>query len=389
MAITFTPDALQRIAYSTYNGVYNRKQPYIIDRKQMPFLSFLSKHEDTAPLAGSGGPIVKLKIYGGLDLQGWQRLDTLQFAEQDFELQTQYPWSNIHMGAEFVHDDIEAMGFVVLPNQPRGKNFAKADSESDAYRLVDWLSHAIEDMLDSFDVKEDQLLLSSNSSNSKLPQGLDAYWPISSSASDYANYTSDGDGLRGYYQTGSVGGQTRASYPDLQHFCWYNATYAASGSLRRALITARREAELRSRGRSKGGIRFMMAGAGFIDRYVAFATKNGTNYTTSFINLDPKGNSRLDIGIPDTGLHFEGIPIVHNPSFEILDSIYGPTVTWTNRCYEIDTDSMRLAYAPGKKKFFSAPMDEGDTRVTRLSLDSKMVLLPLINNANSVVSVTA
>src|ERR1035437_920370 len=193
--ITLTPDALARVAYATYTGVYNRRQPYMVDRRQMPFLSFLMKHEDTAPLAGANGVIIKQKIYGGLDLQGWERKDLLQFAEQDFELETQFPWSNIHMGSEVVHDDIEAMGFIVLPNQPRGKNFAKADSESDSYKLVDWVQHMIEDMMDSFDIKADQLYLRDNSSNPKMPQGFDNYFPIGSCT----GMVTDGDGTRGYY----------------------------------------------------------------------------------------------------------------------------------------------------------------------------------------------
>ena len=387
MAITLTPDALARVAYATYTGVYNRRQPYMVDRRQMPWLSFLSKHEDTAPLAGANGPIVKLKIYGGLDIQGWERKDPLQFAEQDFELETQFGWANIHMGSEVVHDDIEAMGFVVLPNQPRGKNFAKADSESDAYKLVDWMSHMIEDMFDSFDIKDDQLLLRDNSSNSKLPQGFDAYWPRGTCT----GMVTDADGTRGYYNLGSFGGKLRSAYPDaLQHFCWLGATWGAGGSLRKALTVARREAELRSRGRSKSGIRYIMAGAGAIDRYVQFATKNNTNYTTAVTVLDKGGSSRLDIGIPDTGLHFEGTPIIHNPTFELVDAIEGRASTdlWTNTMCLIDPDAQCLAYAPGKKKFFSAPMDEGDVRVTRLSLDSKQVLLPKIANANAIVTIS-
>ena len=381
MGITFTPDAIQRIAYAAYNGVYNRRKPIIIDRKRMPWLSFLSKHEDTAPLSGAQGVIIKQKIYGGLDVQGWERRDPLNFAEQDFELETQFPWANLHEGALFVHDDIEAMGFTVLPNQPRGKNFAKADSESDAYKLVDWVSEAIEDMMDTFDVKFDQLMQADNSANPKLPQGLDAYWPIGSTP----GMVTDGDGTRGYYSSGSVGGKTRSAFPDLQHFVWYNATYGANGSLRKALTVARREAELRSRGRTKGGITFIKAGAAFIDKYVAFAQANGIQY-----HLMPAGTPKLDIGIPDTGLHFEGVPIIHDPTHEIRDTIEGTlTVPWTRRAYLVDVDSVCVAYAPGKKRYFSAPMDEGDMREVRLSLDSKLVLLPKVTNANAVVAVAA
>jgi hypothetical protein len=387
MAIQFTPEALQRIAYSTYNGVYNRRNPYKVDRKAMPFLSYASMHEDTAPLAGADGPIVKYQVQSNLDLQGWERKDNLLFNEQSIELEAQYPWSNIHQGIEFVHDDLEAMGFIILPNQPRGKSFAKPDSASDAYKLVNYVDRSIEAMMDKFDVNMDLLLHRDNSANPKLPQGLDAYWPVGVAA----GMTSDGDGTRGYYGEGSIGGKLRASWPDvLQHYLWLGATYGAAGSLRTALTTAKREAQLRSRGRSKSGVKFIMAGAGFIDRYVKFATQNNTNFTQAVTMLSNGGLSRLDIGIPDSGLHFEGTPIIHNPTFEALDQLEGAlTYPWTRRAYLIDPESMCVAYAPGKKRYFSAPLDEGSVRVVRMSLDSKMVLLPKILNASTVVTVAA
>lgn len=384
MTISYTPEALQRIAYSVYNGVYNRRDPLKIDRRMMPLLGFLERREDSAPLAGSGGPIVKYQIQSNLDIQGWERKDNLLFNEQQIELDAQFPWSNIHQGVEFVHDDMEAMGFIVLPNQPRGKNFAKADSESDAVKILDYLSISIEAMMDKFDVNADLLLHRDNSSNPKLPQGLDAYWPIASCT----GMTTDSDGTYGYYNLGSLGGRSRASYPQqFQHWCWLNATTGAGGSIRKALTRSRREANLRSRGRSKSGIKYIIAGSYFIDKYVEFATSNNTNLTKAVTVLDKGGLGHLDIGVPDSGLHFEGTPIIHDPTFEILDQIESPTIPWTKRAYLIDPESMVLAYAPGKKRFFSAPMDEGDVRVVRLSLDSKLVMLPKIPNANAVVSV--
>ena len=383
MAISFTPEALQRIAYSTYTGVLNRRAPYKIDRKQKPFLSFIERQEDSAPLAGAGGVIIKMKTQSNLTLQGWERKDNLLFSEQQFELETQFPWANVHTGWEIVHDDIEAMGFIVLPNQPRGKNFAKADSKSDAYKLVDYLSEAIESMMDIFDVSLDQTLLRDNTANPKLPQGFDNYWPCGVPTS---SVVSDAGGTRGYYATGNFGGKSRAAYPEsLQHFVWLNATNTAGGSLRQALNTARREAELRSRGRSKGGISYIMAGTNALDKYVKFATLNGSNVAQSVTVLNNGGLDKLDIGIPDQGLYFDGIPIIHNPTFRVLDTIENPTYKWEDRMYLIDKESVALGYAPGKKKFFSAPLDEGDVRVTRMSLDSKLVLLPKIANANAVV----
>jgi hypothetical protein len=55
----------------------------------------------------------------------------------------------------------------------------------------------------------------------------------------------------------------------------------------------------------------------------------------------------------------------------------------------IDNEAFRLAYSTAKNKFFSAPMDPADTRVIRLSIDSKVVLAPEIPNACAVLSVAS
>lgn len=388
MAITYTPEALQRIAYSVYNGVINAKAPEKLDRKNMPWRNFIRKHTGSAPLSGADGAIIKWKRTDVLELQGFERKDKLGFAEQEFMLDGRIPWSNVHMGAEMVHDDIEALGYVILPNQPRGKNFAKPDADSEPYRLVNYVAEALESMTDKYDIEEDRVLLTDNSANPKLPQGLDGYLPI---ASLTGMVTDPAGGTYGYYDQGTICGRSRNAYPeDLQHFVWNNATFGANGSLRRALTRSRREAELRSRGRKSQGIGFIMAGTRAIDKYVQFATANNTNLTNSFTPLTNGGLTKLDIGVADTGLHFEGVPIIHNPTFEVLDSLFPTTsVKWTNRMYLIDPASYMLCFAPGKDKFFSAPADDGDMRVTRLSLDSKLLLYPRVPNASAVVSIDA
>jgi hypothetical protein len=367
MASVFTPDILQTILYSVNTEVINRRKPIALDRKNMPWMSVLQKRKGTTGLAGANGPIVKWKVRGGLDLQGWQRKDTLTFAESNIELQGQFPYSNIHMGLELVHDDLESMGYVVLPNQPRGRNFAKPVSEDEANRLVDILYEKVEDLYDSYDVQFDLMMLTDNSSNPKLIQGLDAFMPVANTA-------------------GTIGGVNRSN-PVVQHYVEAGATYGASGTLSAAMTRGRRVGNLNSRGRTVGnkGIDFIMAGAGALDRFVSYARANALQIWT-----DAKGTPNLDIGIPDHALHFEGIPFIHNPSFELMDTLYpGNANPWTNRIYMLNSQTWKMATAPGKDKFFSAPMDPSDTRLTRLSLDSKGVLLPLVPNANSLITVAA
>lgn len=386
MPITHTPESLQRIALAVYSGVVNPKNPIKLDRKATPWRSYLDKHIGSVPLAGADGAVIKWQRTDVLELQAFERKDRLGFGEQDFLLDGRVPLSNIHMGAELVHDDIEALGYTIVPNGVRGKNFAKADSDSDPYRLINYVQAAIEAMTDKNMIEEDKLLLLDNATSPKSPQGLDSMLPIAS-LPGFA--TDPAGGTFGYYDAGTICGRTRASYPEeLQHFVWVGAGYGPTGSLRRALTRAKREAQLRSRGRGSKGVQFIMGGQRAIEKYVQFATTNAANITTATTSLDKGGLSRLDIGVPDSGLYFEGTPIIHNPTFEVLDQLFPTTaVKWTNRLYLIDPAHFELCFAPGKRQFFSAPMDAFDQRVTRLSLDSKLMLYPKIPNASAVVSV--
>ena len=382
MAISFPTDTFYQIGQEVFNSVLNMKDPKKVDRKEMPLLSYLRRKEKDAPTAGNLGVQVIYKNTDQGEIQGWQRNESLNFSESQFDMQTIFPWSNIHFGRELTHDDIEAKGFVVIPNAPRGKAFAKSDPGSENFKKLDFVKEVIESMLDKNDICEDRLLHTDNSADPKLPQGLDAYLPVGATGN---MVTGSGvlAGTYGYYNSGSIGSLFRSSYPEqLQHFIWLNATYGAANSARTSLNRCVRESQLRGRGRSKKGLEFIVAGQGWIDRYIASATASGSNYTNAVTVLKDGGLQNLDIGIPDSAIHFNGIPIIHDPTFEYLDSINpGLTYPWTRRAYGIDKGAFTLGVAGGKVRLFSAPMDPPDKRIIRLSIDSKMVLLPEAPNA--------
>lgn len=379
MASTFTPEALQGILYSAYPAVLNKKAQIKADRKAMPFFTFLGKNEGNAPVAGVtatgiNGPTLKYQLTSDLDLQGFERRDVLAFSEAPIELETVFPWSNVHVGQEFVHEDIEAAcGVTIVPNQARSNKIGKVDSESAAAILVDYWMAKLEAQDDKFDIALDFTLLADNSANPKLPQGLDAYMSVPAAT--------------GLVTTGSLGTKLRSSSIVLQHYAEVGLTYGAAGTLRAGLTRARRQANLNLRGMEmgQGGVDFIMAGAGAIDRYVSYATLNNIQFTTTLADK----NRLADIGLPDTGISFEGIPIVHNPTFEILDAALAPTSPWTRRMYLLNSKTWQMSYAPGKKKVMSFPADPSDVRMTRVSLDSKLVLLPKAINANALVTIAA
>lgn len=377
MATTFTPQILQEISWASYANVLNKRKQIKADRKAMPWLGLLESTEGAAGVAGVSaaginGPILKYQLTADFDLQGFSRRDVLGFAEAPIDLETQFPWSNVHIGQLLVHEDLEAAaGVSVVPNQARSRNIGKVDSASQAQVLVDYIEAKLEAMDDKFDIAMDQMLLSDNSADPKLAQGLDAYLNVPAAS--------------GLVTTGSIGTKLRAQSVVLQHYTEIGATYGAAGTLRAALTRARRQANLNLRGMEMGqsGVDFLLVGAGALDRYVNFCTVNNIQFTTQM--ADKK--RMVDAGIPDTGVSFEGIPLVHCPTFEILDALQAPASPWTRRMYMLNSKTWQLSYAPQKKKVMSFPTDAGDVRETRISLDSKVVLLPKAPNANSVITV--
>lgn len=54
-----------------------------------------------------------------------------------------------------------------------------------------------------------------------------------------------------------------------------------------------------------------------------------------------QGGTSLDPGVTD--VYFQGIPVIWDPVFELLDSIIGPSATpWTNRAYFLNFKNMKL-----------------------------------------------
>lgn len=358
---TTTPEQLQKISYAVHKAVMNKRKPIIADRKQMPwYQDFIARKKKTVGQAG-GGTIIKMKKDGGLDLQFWERKDRLAFLEPSIEMEIEFPHTNVHVGMELVHEDLMKLGYSIEPNGARGKNFAKPMSEDEADRLINYFEEVVEEMMDTYDRKMDIALLRDGSYDSKAIVGLDGL--ISTTPT-----------------VGTFGTKSRANAL-LQNGVALGLTVSAAGTMRSGLTTLQRNLDLNSRGRG-GQVDVIYAGAAFIDGYVAFALANNWQVQTN-----AAGTKRLDISVPDSGLHFNGIPIVHCPSFEIVDTLETAAVPWTKRAYLLTSKSWHLGMAGGLDKKFSAPLDPADQRVSKLSLDGRYSLICTLPTANGVASI--
>ena len=351
-----SPEALQEIAYSIYDYVDNTGNPFIIDRKKTPFWSMLQAMGKDAP-AVNGIITVKYKRDGGLTIQHWEGKDRLAFEESRIDFDLVFDFTQSHMGVEVPHQELKDAGYTIVPNGPRGKSFATKISKANAFRLVNLLEEKIEDMMDGWDREQDVIWHRDGTQSTLAPAGLDAMLPLDNTS-------------------GLLGTKSRANAL-LQHHVILNSTVSAGGSLIPDLTTLRRNANLNSRG-FKGEVDVMFAGAAWIDAYVDYCRNNGLTFENQ-----ASGTSKVDFGIPDTAICFEGIPIVHNPTFDALVDIEGDA-TWTKRCYGLNSKTWKFYSTPGENKQFSAPLDPFDQRLSHMSLDGHHALALIKPNANFV-----
>lgn len=368
MPVPIPPEALQRIAYSTYANVMNRKKEIIVDRKELVFFAFLEKRKKSTVGQAGGTTTIKLKKSGGFTLQFWERRDPLTFIEPNIELELNYSFTNVHSGFEVVHEDLFKMGYLVKPNST-GKGtsgFATRMSEDEASILVDWFDSAIEEWDDAYDRNVELAWLRDGSYDTKAPVGLDGLINLTPT-------------------TGNIGGKSRSN-PLLQHTVFLGSTVTAgTGTLRANMTKARRKADLNSRGRGGSGVDMILAGEDFIDGYVQFAINAGIDYQT---RIGDGAIKKVDIGIPESGYHFEGKPIVYCPTFNDL-AILEPSaaVSWNKRAYMLNSKTIHFLQMSGMDKFQSHPADPSDQRVSRFSMDGRYCLAVSVPNANALVSI--
>lgn len=369
MPIPVTPSLLREIGFAVTTDVLNRKECFAIDRKAMPLLDLMwGKRKTDAGQAG-GKTKVNLKVAGDSQLQGWTGRDVLGFRGIEIDLSMEFEFYNVHHGLEFVHTDLLDMGYVMVYNDARSKNFAKKNGADEMNRLADLYQEKVETHFDDFKVLMDRVM--HYNTDPLLPPGLDQLIPVTPTV-------------------GTIGGKDRAANPLLQNvggtFQGYNLntlSCAAAGNLYRGLTIAYRAANLYGRGRAARVDR-LVAGSKFIDGYTQWRQLNQFQ-----VNAQASKIGKLDIAIADTDLFFHGLPIEYDPTLDDLDATGTPDngVPFSCRCYGLASKALQTRCPRGMDLQTSFPNDPPDQRFTRMSTDSRLAPVVLIPNANFVVAV--
>ncbi len=335
-----------------------------IDKQEMPFLSLIRKIMKTKPAKG-GDYKEKYQESAQMDTQYWDGRDRLEFSDFNRGFDLEFGWSRSHLGLELVHTEIEEIaGYTITPNSQKGRGVGSKQPGVDGDILYNFVEEKMKEYADIYDVNMDKAWLTEHGTDDKAPVGLDELLPIGSYNGTDANPFAS-----------TYGGKARSN-PLLQHQVKFS-TVAATGittaqikPFMDTLKAMRRKANLYSR-QNSGSIDVFMVGSAWLDTYQEIIESKEYRYAGSVDSPISSAN----LGITDTGLKYMGVPIMHNPTFELLDEegslASGVNVPWTCRCYMLNTKNMRFYNAPGKDKTFSVPTDPYDQRVSRFSYEGR------------------
>lgn len=361
MTFYLSQEQLAETLFGVHDLVENTK-PHVLDRRQMPWFGMLSKMKSEIPFIRNK-IVSKYKLEADeLDMQIWYGQDRLGFQEwrEGFDLTD--TGTQVHMGLKLEHQELKDQGYVIMPNGSRSGSIASRNSKAESLSLVDSLAEKLESARDRWDILMDQKLLHNVSGNPLEPIAL----------SDFISKTPT---------VGTVSGRSRSN-PEMQNIAVLNMTPA---TFERDMNRVKRQAMLYNRGFAGAGINVWQCGSGFIDRYSAALkdASNGFRMTTGI-----KGPGPVDIGIADTEWAICGVPLVFNPTMDLMAQLTGDQ-TWLRRAYGTNTKTWKFHHAPKEDKLMTVPLDPADQRVTRISYDGRYMLRCMNLRTNAVVEFAA
>ncbi|MFW6340822.1 MAG: hypothetical protein ACOC0Q_08140 [Wenzhouxiangella sp.] len=291
----------------------------------------------------------KMQSISGRDIHTFKSVDTL------FDLE--YKVGRVHLGDEWVHQQLEEAGISIDYTQ--------------AYQTVDvstrgWWKHgdnAFEVAVNLADQKLQALELNyvqelnklfwrDNATDPKLWPGVDSLLPRSGNTS------------------GPVGNRTRAN-PLLRH------QLEAIGNIDDAeLVLSQLRRKCNKRIHDGTTVDFLPVGEALYDAIVAkiFSGKNGAVGTTLVRNIDNARSEaqamaqRIGIGIPDDAIYLAGVGLLMiEPVFEELDAEDNPAITWQKSGFFINSNHFQFIPTKkkdGHKKVHPTPYNQLVTRIS-------------------------
>lgn len=332
--------------------VFAKNDPLDQVNTARPFLDFLIKNKQEAP-GGNQFYVEQLYISNDSNYQNYFGSQQVTYNERDGVRQAKFAWYNFHDGFGFDEDRLAANGIILTDDREA------VASGAEKLQLTNLLQNAYRQLKEGIHEKLDEEFLRDGAYNANACPGL-----------SHLVSTTPG--------TGTVGGL------DAGTFTWWrnNANTAINTSTAGTLVE---QMEITWRACTLyGGSApdYIMASAAFIDAY----RKDAKSEIDRQINVAQRGGTGLDPSI--SGLFFKGVPIVWNPTLDVLDAKYGaPAVPFAKRCYFINSRHIKLRPVSGHWMTKRKPERMYDRYVHYWGMTSKYRLTTNKRNAHAVLSI--
>lgn len=302
----------------------------------------------------------------GQKLQSISGRDIHTFRSTDSLFDVEFSVGRVHMGDEWVHQQLEEAGVSIDYSQAYTTHIDVTKpgwwtKGSDTFEVMVSLADQKLKALETNYVQElNKLFWTSNIADAKLWPGMDSLIPRSSNT------------------TGPVGNRSRTN-PLLRH------------QLKATTNTANMEMDLddlryASNKRIADGtsINYAVCGRSYYNaiKERMFSGSNSVTAPRLTRNLDQARSEaaavgqKLGIGFPDDSIYIAGVGVLAvEPVFEDLDKEFAPAIPWEKTCFLLNTDHIHFrptAKKDGNKKVHATPYNQ---LVTRISMYGEYALM--------------
>lgn len=311
----FTANQFETIGYTSIE-FFKKNEPIDQVNWDHPFFSKLVKNKMEDP---GGQEFLNEQIYIANDSNGQNYFgsDLVTYNERDNIRQAKYPWYNYHNGFGFDEDTLKANGLIVTD-----------DREAEA-------SNAEKVMLNN------RLKIAYQSMKKGTVEDLDFEFHL-----DGSQDTKAVPGLDHLVSTtptvGVVGGIDAATSAFWQNNTSLNISTAApeDGTINAAMKAMYRANALYGSGGKRSDL--IICGQSFIEALEAENRKINTVF------VQTNGTTGVDLDGAVARTYFDGIPVIWDPTFDLIDARYGSfDIPWTKRCYMLSSDTIKLRPVSG------------------------------------------
>lgn len=180
------------------------------------------------------------------------------------------------------------------------------------------------------------------------------------------------------------GSTTVGGIPDSTSTYWQNNVSLNISVATAGNLVAKMETEWRKCVTyGNGAPDFIVAGSDFIDAYRVDAGLTINRQLEGMGNA--KGGVTLDASV--SGLFFHGVPIVWDPTFAAMDTLYSPTELWEKRCYFLNSKDLKLRPYSGSWMVQRTPPRMYDRYIHYFGMTSSYGLTVSKRNGMSVMTI--